>query len=243
MKLIPAIDLKNNKCVRLTEGKKNTSTVYNDNPIDQAKFFEQEGSERIHIVDLDAAFGQPEINKKTILNIKKIIKIPIQLGGGIRNNKDVEFWINNNIEYLVIGSMAVKEVEKTLSIINLYEDKIYISLDQLKEKIMVSGWTEKTKLDYKDVIKIYNKSKIRGFVFTDISRDGMMSGLNISLIEKNLSIVKKKMIVGGGLSNYTDLEELKKINNIYLEGVITGKSFYSGAIEINKAIKILKTKC
>ena len=241
MKLIPAIDLKNNKCVRLTEGKKNTSTVYNDNPIDQAKFFEQEGSERIHIVDLDAAFGQPEINKKTILNIKKIIKIPIQLGGGIRNNKDVEFWINNNIEYLVIGSMAVKEVEKTLSIINLYEDKIYISLDQLKEKIMVSGWTEKTKLDYKDVIKIYNKSKIRGFVFTDISRDGMMSGLNISLIEKNLSIVKKKMIVGGGLSNYTDLEELKKINNIYLEGVITGKSFYSGAIEINKAIKILKT--
>tara|TARA_B100000579_G_scaffold435336_1_gene458319 strand:+ start:109 stop:840 length:732 start_codon:yes stop_codon:yes gene_type:complete len=243
VKLIPAIDLKNNKCVRLTEGKKNTSIVYNDDPVDQAKIFEQEGCERIHIVDLDAAFGEPEINKQTILNIKKFIKIPIQLGGGIRNSNDVEFWFNNNIEYLIIGSMAVKDIEKTLSIINLHGEKIYISLDQLKEKIMISGWTEKTNLNYKDVIEIYNKSKTRGFIFTDISRDGMMKGLNIDLIHKNLSIVKKKMIVGGGLSNYTDLEELKKINNIYLEGVIAGKSFYSGSIKINKAINILKTPC
>ena len=189
MKLIPAIDLKNNKCVRLTEGKKNTSTVYNDDPVYQAKFFEEEGCERIHIVDLDAAFGQPEINKQTILDIKKFIKTPIQLGGGIRSNSDVEFWFNNKIEYLVIGSMAITDIKKTLSIISFYQDRIYISLDQLKEKIMISGWTEKTKLDYKDVIGIYNKSKIKGFVFTDISRDGMMKGLDTDLIEQNLSMI------------------------------------------------------
>ena len=239
MKLIPAIDLKNNKCVRLSEGKKDTETIYNENPVEQAIFFEQQGCERIHIVDLDAAFGQPKINRKTILEIKKSTKTPIQLGGGIRSKEDIEFWLENNIEYLIIGSMAAKDVEKTLSMLDLYGDKIYISIDQLNEKIMIKGWVEETNMDINTFVNIYNKSKAKGFIFTDISRDGMMSGIDINLVKKNISIIKKTFIVGGGLSSYLDLENLNKINSAYLEGIIAGKSFYSGAIEIKKAIEIL----
>ena len=241
MKLIPAIDLKNRKCVRLTEGKENTAIIYNSNPIEQAKFFEQEGCDRIHIVDLDAAFGNSEINRKQILEIKKNIKTPIQLGGGIRSKQDVDFWFKNGIEYLIIGSMAIHDIDTTLSMANFYENKIYISIDQLKDKIMVKGWKEETNIDAKNFIEIYNKGKTKGFIFTDISRDGMMKGLDTELIKKNLSGVKKNLIVGGGLSNYQDLKNLKKINNIYLEGVIAGKSFYSGAIEIKKANEILNS--
>ena len=118
MKLIPAIDLKNNKCVRLTQGKEQSAKIYNENPVEQAKYFEKEGCEKIHIVDLDAAFGRADVNKETILDIRKSISIPIQLGGGIRNKDDVNFWLEKNIDYLIIGTIAVTNsdfVEKLLS--------------------------------------------------------------------------------------------------------------------------------
>ena len=109
MKLIPAIDIINNKCVRLSKGKEETSFIYNENPIKQAKFFEKEGCKRIHIIDLDAAFGRKAINKQTILDIRQSISIPIELGGGIGNQEDIFFWLNNNIDFLIIGSLALKD--------------------------------------------------------------------------------------------------------------------------------------
>ncbi len=147
MKLIPAIDLKDNKCVRLTQGKEETSKVYNENPVEQAKFFEKEGCERIHIIDLDSAFNRSAVNNDTIINIRQSIKIPIELGGGIRNRNDVLFWFNNNIDYLIIGSLAVKDSKLVLEIAKEFENKIYISLDVLNNKIMIEGWTEETQLN------------------------------------------------------------------------------------------------
>ena len=129
MKLIPAIDLKNNKCVRLTQGKEQSAKVYNENPVEQAKYFEKEGCEKIHIVDLDAAFGRADINKETILNIRKSISIPIQLGGGIRNKDDVNFWLEKNIDYLIIGTIAVTNSDLVKRIAEEFENKIYIALD------------------------------------------------------------------------------------------------------------------
>ena len=239
MKLIPAIDLKDNKCVRLSKGKDNTSVVYNDNPVKQAKFFEKEGCKRIHVVDIDAAFGRLNVNKETILDIRQSVTTPIELGGGIRNRDNIFYWLNNKIDYLIIGSLAIKNISETISIANEFENKIYISLDQLNNKIMINGWIKKSNIGYKEIIKIYNKTKIKGFVITDISRDGMMQGINLKLVNQNLSITEKPMIIGGGLSSYEDLKNLKKLNHKNLEGVISGKSFYSGAIEIKKGIKII----
>ena len=161
MKLIPAIDLKNKKCVRLAQGKEDTSKIYNTDPIEQAKFFEDEGCERIHIVDLDAAFGHYKINRETIVNIRKSVKVPIELGGGIRNKDDIVFWFKNDIEYLVIGSLAVKDIELVLEVAKKFDNRIYISLDILNNKLMIKGWIEESKLSLKYIYDIYNDSEIR----------------------------------------------------------------------------------
>ena len=158
MNLIPAIDLKDNKCVRLTQGKEDSSKIYNKNPVEQAKYFEKQGCKRLHIVDLDAAFGRPQINTQTIIDIKKSVQIPIQLGGGIKNINDVNFWLKNNIDYLIIGSLAVKNSDLVKKITEEYENKVYISIDLLNDEVMIKGWEEGSKLNIKDISK---KSRLR----------------------------------------------------------------------------------
>ena len=239
MKFIPAIDLKDNKCVRLEKGREERSTIFNSNPIEQAKYFEDSGCERLHLIDLDGAFGRPEINKEMILNIRKKINIPIELGGGIKNKKDALFWIDNGINFLVLGSLAIKNPDQVLDIAKLYPNKIYIALDVLEEKIMIKGWIEDSNRNIEEVFNIYNSSFIKGFILTDISRDGMLQGLDLDLINRQILKTKKNIIVGGGLSNYKDLTSLNKNINNNLEGVIAGKAFYSGNIEIKKSLEIL----
>ena len=249
MKLIPAIDLKDNKCVRLTKGKEQTAIIYNDNPIEQAKFFEDQGCERIHIVDLDAAFGRSEINKETIINIKRSVKIPIQLGGGIRSKEDVKFWFGSNIDYLIIGSLAVKNFDLVKEIAEDFKNKIYVSIDVLidgfRDQVMIDGWAENSKLTTSDINQIYEDSNIKGYIITDVSRDGTMKGLNLRVLHMLLDQLKKQTIIGGGLSSYKELKALRFNTNITkdritnLEGVILGKAFYLGEIEIKKGIKIL----
>ena len=249
MKLIPAIDLKDNKCIRLTKGKEQSAIIYNDNPIEQAKFFEDQGCERIHIVDLDAAFGRSEINKETIINIKRSVKIPIQLGGGIRSKEDVKFWFESNIDYLIIGSLAVKNFDLVKEIAEDFKNKIYVSIDVLidgfRDQVMIDGWTENSKLTTLDINQIYEDSNIRGYIITDVSRDGTMKGLNLRVLYMLLDLLKKQTIIGGGLSSYKELKALRFNTNITkdritnLEGVILGKAFYLGEIEIKKGIKTL----
>ncbi len=240
MKFIPAIDLKDNKCVRLKKGKEENLTIFNDDPVNQAKFFEKNGCERIHIVDLDGAFGRADINKQTILNIRKNIKIEIELGGGIKNAKDMDFWVNQGIDFLIVGSLAVKKNTLVKEISKKFKNKIYVALDVLKENIMIKGWVESSNIGIDQVLNDYKSSDIKGFILTDIERDGMLKGLNIELIKENILKTNKNIIVGGGLSNYDDLVNLKKISYSNLEGVIAGKSFYSGNIEVTKSLKILK---
>ncbi len=240
MKFIPAIDLKDNLCVRLKKGKEENLTIFNEDPVNQAKFFEKNGCERIHIVDLDGAFGRTEVNKKTILDIRKNIKVEIELGGGIKSEKDLNFWINQGIDFLIVGSLAVNNKTLIKEISKKLKSKIYVALDVLQKYIMIKGWVESSKVTIDQVLQDYESSDIKGFILTDINRDGMLEGLNIDLIKENIFKTNKNIIVGGGLSNYDDLINLKKISSSNLEGVIAGKSFYSGNIEITKALKILE---
>ncbi len=239
MKVFPAIDLKDNKCVRLSKGEDDSSQIFNNNPLDQAMFFEQQGCSRIHIVDIDAAFGRRDINTKSIVNIKKSVSIPVQIGGGIRGEEDANYFFDLNVDYLIIGSLSTQSVERVIEISNLYKDKIYISLDILKNKIMINGWKQESRLTPKDIFKSYNNSNIRGYILTDVANDGMLTGLNTKMILENLDQTKKKLIVGGGMNNYNDLEKIKKIYKSNLEGVIVGKSFYVGNINLKKAQSIL----
>jgi len=240
VKFIPAIDLKDNKCVRLEKGREERLTIFNSNPLEQAKYFEDLGCERLHIVDLDGAFGRPDVNKKTILNIRKKTNISIELGGGIKNKEDVSFWIDSGINFLILGSLAIKNSGLVLEVASSHPNKIYIALDVMGEKIMIKGWVEDSNKKIEDVFRTFNNSHIRGFILTDISRDGMLQGLDQELIKKQILKTQKNIIVGGGLSDYEDLINLKKNTNKNLEGVIAGKAFYSGNIEIKKSLDILK---
>ena len=240
MKFIPAIDLKDNKCVRLKRGREENLTIFNEDPVNQAKFFEKNGCERIHIVDLDGAFGRTEVNKQTILNIRKNTKVEIELGGGLKNEKDLDFWINQGIDFLIVGSLAVNNKILIKEISKKFKNKIYVALDVLHQYIMIKGWVESSQVTIDQILKDYKTTDIKGFILTDIDRDGMLEGLNVDLIKENILKTNKNIIVGGGLSNYDDLINLKKISYSNLEGVIAGKSFYSGNIEITKAIKILE---
>ena len=240
MKLIPAIDLKNQQCVRLQKGKLENIEVFNEDPIAQAKLFQKKGCERLHIVELDGAFGVRGVNTAIILNIRKNIHLPIELGGGIQNQDDISFWIDKGIDYLVLGSISINKRDLVLRAIEKNKNKFYIALDILNEKVMINGWLKDSEFFVNDIFKIYDQSSINGYILTDISRDGMLEGLDFELIRKLTLNTKKNIIVGGGLSKYSDIEFLK--NNFYqsnIEGFIAGKSIYVGKIDIEKAIKLL----
>ena len=245
MQIIPAIDLKDNKCVRLSKGKDETSIVYNQNPEKQAIHFQNIGCKKLHLIDLDAAFGRPNVNFETIKKIRKSITIPIQLGGGVRNLNLAKKYFDTGINNLIIGSMSVEKPEEVIILSNDYEDKVYISLDILEDNIMIKGWDKNSGKKIQDIFDIYNTSKIKGYVITDIQNDGMLKGLNVNFVNnfiKKINLTEnfnKKIIIAGGLTDYSDLIDLKKINFKNIEGIISGKSFYEGKIDLVEAQKIL----
>jgi len=239
VKIFPAIDLKENKCVRLSKGEDSTSVVFNANPVDQAKYFEDQGCARLHLVDLDSAFGRNDINNKMIQNIRNAISIPIQIGGGIRSENIAKSYLNLGADFLIIGSYAVSNTQEVKNLAENFKQKIYVALDVLNNKIMIKGWVEESDFTPEKIFQTYDESNIRGYVLTDIEKDGMLTGLNQRMILAHVSLTHKKLIVGGGLKNNLDLEQLRKVKSDNLEGVIAGKSFYVGNIDLKEAQKIL----
>ena len=245
MQIIPAIDLKDNKCVRLSKGKDETSTVYNQDPEKQAIYFQNIGCKKLHLIDLDAAFGRPNVNFETIKKIRKSITIPIQLGGGIRSLDLAKKYFEVGINNLIIGSMSIEKPNEVTILSNEYRDKVYISLDILEHNIMIKGWNKNSGKNIEDILNIYNSSKIKGYIITDIQNDGMLKGLNLNFVNNFIKKVNlatkfdKKIIIAGGLTDYSDLKNLKKLNFKNIEGIISGKSFYEGKIDLVEAQKIL----
>ena len=245
MQIIPAIDLKDNKCVRLSEGKDESSVVFNNDPEKQAIIFEEMGCKKLHIVDLDAAFGRIDINLSSIKKIRNSIKIPIQLGGGIRSIKDAERYFDLGINNLILGSMSIYNPDEVRLLSEKYNQKIYISLDIKDDNIMIKGWKEESKLKVNDLINMYKEEAIKGYVLTDIKNDGMLKGLDIKFVKEIISKIQKdnkqekKIIIAGGLTNYEDLTNLMKLKLKNIEGIISGKSFYVGNIDLNEAQKII----
>ena len=245
MQIIPAIDLKDNKCVRLSKGKDESSIIYNQDPEKQAIYFQKIGCKKLHLIDLDAAFGRPDVNFETIIKIRKSITIPIQLGGGIRNIDLAKRYFKAGINNLIFGSMSVQKPKDVINLSDQYSEKIYISLDILNDNIMIKGWDQNSGKNVQDILDIYTNSNIKGYIITDIQNDGMLKGLNLNFVKsflKKINMKKefiKKVIIAGGLTNYSDIKNLKNLNFDNIEGVISGKSFYEGTIDLQEAQKIL----
>ena len=235
----PAIDIKDGKCIRLTNGLLEKIKVYDVNPINQAKIFEKNGAKWIHIVDIDGAFSGRLINQEVIKYICSETTCKIQVGGGIRKHQDIQNLFSCGVERIILGTAAVKDPKLVKDACENYPGKIALGLDSKNNKIALEGWSESSSVSEIELIKKYENVGISHIIYTDISRDGLLSGLNIQNLKYILSLTKINIIASGGVSCEEDLINLKKIDAFNLNGVICGKAIYEGKIKIDQAIKIL----
>jgi phosphoribosylformimino-5-aminoimidazole carboxamide ribotide isomerase len=238
MIVIPAIDLKDGKCVRLLQGKKDEVTVYSDDPPSMAKRWQDLGGELLHVVDLDGAFTGEQHNFSKIKAIREAIDIPIEVGGGIRDVDRIAKLIDLGVDRTIIGTSAAKNPEMVQEACEKYPGKVLVGIDAKDGKVAIKGWVEVTELDAIAFAKQMEDAGAAGIIYTDISRDGMLTGPNVEAMATMVKAVKIPVIASGGVSKLDDINSLKQINNLW--GVITGKALYSGAMDLKEAIAITK---
>lgn len=244
MRIIPAIDIIEGKCVRLTKGDYDTKKIYNENPLEVAKIFEDAGIEYLHLVDLDGAKAQHIVNYKILESITSKTKLKVDFGGGLKSNEDLYIAFNSGAQQITGGSIAVKSPEMFENWINKYgSQKIILGADCKDQKIAVSGWKEQSNLEVIQFIKDYQKKNIKYVICTDISKDGMLEGPSIELYQNIIQVCSNssntqsiKLIASGGITSVEDLEKLVAIG---CEGAIIGKAIYENRISLKELAKYL----
>ena len=232
MKIIPAIDLMEGKCVRLSQGDFGTRKIYNENPLEVAKEFEDNGIEYLHLVDLDGAKSNKIVNYKTLEHIASKTNLKIDFGGGLKSNNDLKIAFESGAQQITGGSIAAQKPELFTSWIQKYGGtKIILGADCLNRKIATNGWLQNTEIDVLELIQNYEKQGIQYVICTDISKDGMLSGPSIALYKDLISSTNIKLIASGGVSNLEELYELKALG---CEGAIVGKAIYEGKITLKQ---------
>src|SRR4030042_5833218 len=235
MLVIPAIDLKGGQCVRLLQGKKEAVTAYSDDPIATAKLWESCGAKLLHIVDLDGAFTGNQKNLNAIIGIRQSVKIALQVGGGIRKIGNIIKLFSAGSDRIIIGTAAIEDPEFLTDSCNRYPGSILIGIDAKDGMVAIRGWEEITSLNARELAKRLEIVGAAGIIYTDISRDGMLSGPNIEATREMVESVKFPVIASGGVSCIEDIKNLVQIKNLW--GVITGKAIYSKALSLKEAIK------
>lgn len=230
MRIIPAIDIIDGKCVRLSKGDYETKKIYNENPVEVAKEFEDFGIQYLHLVDLDGAKAKKIINQKVIENIAKKTNLIIDFGGGIRSEEDLQKAFDSGAKKVTLGSVAVVNPELCLDWLEKFgAEKLILGADCLDRKIKTSGWLENSETDVVDFIKEYQKKGFREVVCTDISKDGMLQGPSTALYQEILENSTIELVASGGISNIEDVQKMKKIG---CAGTIIGKAIYEGRISL-----------
>ena len=230
MRIIPAIDIIDGKCVRLSKGDYETKKIYNENPVEVAKEFEDFGIQYLHLVDLDGAKAKKIINQKVIENIAKNTNLIIDFGGGIRSEEDLQKAFDSGAKKVTLGSIAVVNPELCLAWLEKFgAEKLILGADCLDRKIKTSGWLENSETDVVDFIKEYQKKGFKEVVCTDISKDGMLQGPSTALYQEILENSTIELIASGGISNIEDVQKIKKIG---CAGTIIGKAIYEGRISL-----------
>ena len=205
MKIFPAIDIINGECVRLTKGLAENKTIYDKSPVEMAKIYQDKGFETIHVVDLDATLGKGN-NDKTLDLIRKNININIEIAGGIRDKIAIQNKINQGFDIIVIGTFAIKGIDEVSKFENDILDKISVAIDLKDKKIASHGWQQTSTDSLESIINIYNQLPIHSFFVTDVANDGMLSGLNLSTFESIQKLTDKKITIGGGVKDLSDVE-------------------------------------
>ena len=240
MIVIPAIDLKEGKCVRLEQGLMEKDTVFNDDPGAQARAWQDQGAELLHIVDLDGAFAGEPKNRSAIESIIKAITIPAQLGGGIRDIATIEAYLSLGLSRVIIGTAAQRNPELVREACAKFPGRIVVGIDARDGMVAVQGWAEVTDITAVELARKFEDCGVTAIIYTDISRDGMLQGPNLEATRALAESVSIPIIASGGVSSLKDIENLMEIESAGVTGVITGKAVYTGAIRLNEAIALTK---
>ena len=236
MLIIPAIDIKQGRCVRLQQGNMDLETKYSDNPLEIALKWESLGAELIHIVDLDGAFKKQTVNNKIIKHIVENINTPIQVGGGIRNEDTVRMYFDLGVDRVILGSVALYNPDFVIDICKKYPGKIVVGIDAKDGMVAVEGWSEISDVSAVELAIKYESKGVAGIIFTDIKRDGMQTGPNIEATNNLAQIINIPVIASGGVASISDIRELLKYKEIF--GVVTGRALYEGKLDLKEAIGI-----
>jgi phosphoribosylformimino-5-aminoimidazole carboxamide ribotide isomerase len=234
MKIFPAIDLKTGKCVRLQKGEMNNATIFNDNPLSQAFEFANLGFKYLHIVDLDQAVSGSSINQEIVSEIVKNVKIPVQLGGGIRSIADIKKWLDLGVSRVILGTIALKNPQLVIEACQKFPKKIIVGLDARNYFVATNGWLNDSDSTVIDIAKKFEDSEVAGIIYTDISRDGMLLGFDYEGTKKLAQAVKIPIIASGGISSIDDLAKVFELKEFGVEGAIIGRSWYEKKISIEQ---------
>ena len=232
--VIPAVDIKEGKAVRLYKGDPNAVKVYGDNPVEIAKMWEEKGAKHLHIVDLDGAFEGIPKNYKIVEQIVKSVNVPIEFGGGLRTYEAVEKMIEIGVERVVIGSLAYQDKDLFEKIVNDFPSKVVLGIDAKDGKVAIKGWLEKTEYSPLEFAKMYENLPIWGYLYTDVNRDGALIGPNIEGTKQLAENLSKPVIASGGVSSLEDVKKLYELKKYGVYGVVVGKALYERKINLEE---------
>lgn len=236
MLLIPAIDLKDGKCVRLRQGRMEDSTVFSDDPLAMAARWVEAGARRLHLVDLNGAFAGQPVNAQVIRRIAEAFPdLPIQVGGGIRDEQTVEAYLDAGVRFVIIGTKAVQDPHFVSNLCLEFPSHVIVGLDAKDGRVAVNGWSKLSKHDVIDLAQIFERYGVEAIVYTDISRDGMMQGVNIEATVRLAQAITIPVIASGGVSTLDDVRALRAVEREGIMGAIIGRALYDGAIDLTAA--------
>jgi phosphoribosylformimino-5-aminoimidazole carboxamide ribotide isomerase len=240
MLIIPAIDLKEGKCVRLEQGLMDKATVYSDDPATTAKHWEAQGAELLHVVDLNGAFAGVPKNLDAIKAIRSAVKMPVEVGGGIRDMATIRTLVSIGIDRIILGTAAIENPAFVQEACREFPDKIIVGIDAKDGLVAIKGWAEVTKVKAVDLARQMQDYGVMAIIYTDIKRDGMLSGPNIEATKALAEALHIPVIASGGVSTMKDIENLLTVRYSGVSGVITGKAIYSGSLNLRDAISFVK---
>ncbi|RBW71200.1 1-(5-phosphoribosyl)-5-[(5-phosphoribosylamino)methylideneamino]imidazole-4-carboxamide isomerase [Bacillus taeanensis] len=235
--IYPAIDMRGGKCVRLLQGDYNQETVYGDSPFDMAKQFVEQGADWIHMVDLDGAKAGKRVNHEYVLQVAKELPAKVQIGGGIRNEEDVAFYLEKGVDRVILGSSAISDPDFVKKMLKQYGEKIAIGIDARDGYVAVEGWLKTSEVTAEELALELKEHGAEVFIFTDISKDGTLSGPNVEAIVKLAEATGKEVIASGGVSQLSDLEVLSESKEKGVGGAIVGKALYTNQFSLSDALR------
>ncbi|MBS4007716.1 MAG: 1-(5-phosphoribosyl)-5-[(5-phosphoribosylamino)methylideneamino]imidazole-4-carboxamide isomerase [Clostridium sp.] len=238
MLIIPAVDIRGGRCVRLVHGDLSKETVYHEDPLEMALRWEAEGAARIHLVDLDGAFQGGMQNSAVIERIARAVKVPVQVGGGIRDEARASELLERGVSRVILGTVAVTSPQLVEALCSRFPGQVLVGIDARAGKVAIRGWVEEAELSAIDLARKMENLGVREIIYTDINRDGTLQGPNLAALEEMARAVNQQVIASGGVSSLNDLEKLCLLESLGVSGVILGQALYTGRVDLRAALTI-----